>query len=95
MTELRGFAITMASAIVGAVLGAGIGWMVASWTPTYYRTVFGLPDATLEELRELGTGVGMLQGLGTGIAVGLIVVLIVAWYEVRRLASQPTPDESS
>ncbi|MEW4489364.1 hypothetical protein AB1L42_14880 [Thalassoglobus sp. JC818] len=89
MTALRGFAITMVSGVVGATLGAGIGRSIASLTPAYYRTVFRLPDdATLKELQELGTGLGMLQGLGTGLAVGLVIVLIVTWYEIRKLSSE-------
>ena len=40
MTVVRGFAITIASGLVLGCLGAGVGYLLGSVAPDYYRTVF-------------------------------------------------------
>jgi len=92
MTVIRGFAITLTSGIVGAGLGAGIGWLLGTFTPDYYRLVFHVPpDMPLNPV-QAGIGLGVTQGTSAGLVVGLVIVLAVAWYESRQTGSRPPRD---
>ena len=87
MTVVRGFLITLSSGITGSVVGTSIGYGVGRFFPFYYQTVFDLPENSVRsDLIELAMGMGMLQGLGGGLAIGLVIVLVVAWYQ-QRLAT--------
>ena len=89
MTAIRGYLITMATGIVGAGFGWLLGYGVACFAPYYYVTIFDLPeDHTASDLIELGTGLGLLQGLGAGLVVGLVIVCVVAWYDQRIVAQK-------
>ena len=95
MTAVRGYLITMVSGIVGAVIGTMIGLGVAQFAPFYYKTVFRFRENPAQaELNQLGMGLGMLQGLGTGIVVGLVIVCIVAWYQQRMAAISASMSET-
>lgn len=83
MDILKAFAITIASAIFFALVGAGIGMALGIAVPDYYRTVFRIPpDVALNPIHT-GLGLGFAQGFGAGLVVGLVIVVTVAWYKVR------------
>jgi len=79
MTIIRGFTITLASGIAGAVVGVGIGFGLGRFAPDYYRTVFRMPRSVDLDPIQTGVGLGLTQGLGLGLLVGLVIVLAVAW----------------
>lgn len=90
MSVVRGFVITIVSglafALFGGLAGAALGWAA----PDYYRIVFGMrPDAQFNAV-QLGLGLGVTQGFGAGLIVGLAIVLIVAWYNSRVPATADT-----
>ena len=87
MTVLRGLVITIASGLIGAIAGAGIGCAVGKYAPDYYRTVFRIPPTVDLDPIQTGIGLGLTQGLGAGLVVGLVVVLAVAWHNSRAAAS--------
>ncbi|TWU35196.1 hypothetical protein Q31b_52920 [Novipirellula aureliae] len=89
MTVLRGFAITIASGIAFAMFGAGAGYFLGSVAPDYYRTVFRIPPAVSIDPAQAGLGLGVTQGLAGGLAIGLVIVISVAWYNSRIGVSQP------
>ncbi len=82
MSLERGFIITFICGIAGGLAGTGIGYFVAACLPSYYRTVFQIKPDT--NLIELGMGIGLLQGLGGGLAIGLVLSVAQAWYQSRR-----------
>lgn len=65
--------------IIGALIGAAIGLLI----PDFYRTVFRIAPGEGINLVSLGTGLGLTQGISFGIGVGLVVVIVCAWREVR------------
>ena len=55
----------------------------AAFGPDYYRTVFHIPPEIPYQPTQIGLGLGMTQGFGIGLIVGLVIVVTVAWYNVR------------
>ncbi len=91
MTLSKALAALVLFVVLGAALGSGIGFLVGMLAPDYYEMVFG---HFLKELREagrqvslprLGAGLGLVQGAIWGAVIGPLVVLLVTWYQVRRL----------
>ena len=89
MTVLRGFAITIAGGFAFGLLGAGAGYLLGSVAPDYYRTVFRMPPEVSIDPAQAGLGLGVTQGLAAGLIIGLVIVVSVAWYNLRAGASQP------
>lgn len=83
MTVLRGFTITLASSVAFAFFGAVAGYMLGSVAPDYYRTVFRIPSDASIDMAQAGLGLGLTQGFGAGLIVGLVIVVTVAWYNSR------------
>ena len=81
---MRGFLIVLCSGAVGALLGLVFGSLLGSVAPDYYRAVFGNPN--LNPI-QVGVGLGLTQGLGTGIVVGCVVLLAVAISRRRQPAA--------
>ena len=96
MTVVRGFVITLASSLAFACVGAAVGYTLGSVAPDYYRTVFRIPPEASINTAQAGLGLGITQGLGTGLIVGLVIVVAVAWYNSRMAvgSSSDRPDRS-
>jgi len=90
MTVVRGFMITIASGLAFGLFGGIAGYLLGSIAPDYYRTVFRIPPQALIDPAQAGLGLGVTQGLGVGLMVGLVIVVSVAWYNSRMATSQPT-----
>jgi hypothetical protein len=84
MTVLRGFGIVLLSAVLGALIGCGIGYTLGVVTPAYYRGVFSTGNSPGFDPVQVGSGLGFTQGLVAGLLVGCVVVLAVAWFNARR-----------
>lgn len=87
MTVTRGFAITIASGIAFGTLGTLAGYALGVIAPDYYRTVFRIPPDMSINLVQAGMGLGATQGVATGLIVGLVIVVTVAWYKSRTEAN--------
>ena len=84
-------AFVMASSLFFSAVGCTIGYEIATVAPQYYRTGlnhgYGPEFLRVEpELpaMEVGMGLGLIQGAAAGAAVGVIVVAILNWYELRK-----------
>lgn len=89
MTIFRGFAITLASGLVFALVGAGLGFLLGTYAPDYYRIVFNIPPGFPLEPAQAGLGLGLTQGLGGGLIIGLVIVVTVAWFNARTTKAPP------
>ena len=84
MTINRGLGATFGCTLLFGSLGAGIGWLLARFTPDYYRFVFRIPLEAGLSVEHAGFALGLVQGILVGAAVGLVLTGIVAWYELQR-----------
>jgi hypothetical protein len=90
MTVARGFVITISAAMIFAIFGGLAGSTLGWLAPDYYRIVFNLrPDTSFNSV-QLGLGLGVTQGFGAGLVVGLAIVLIVAWINSRTATTRPS-----
>ncbi|MFN0021197.1 MAG: hypothetical protein ACKVP0_23360 [Pirellulaceae bacterium] len=74
-------ATTLASASVGCLVGAGIGTIA----PEYYRFLFRAAQDADFHPAAVGGSMGLIQGGGVGLAVGVLLVVIHCWYTLRLL----------
>jgi hypothetical protein len=74
-------ATTVIAAVIGCLVGMGIGTLA----PDYYRYVFRVgPDADFHP-GAVGGAMGLLQGGGVGLVIGVLLVVIHYWYSLRVL----------
>jgi F0F1-type ATP synthase assembly protein I len=71
--------------IAGALFGAGIGYMLGRFAPAYYRSVFRNGNAPGFDPVQVGTGLGMTQGVALGFIAGIIIVIVL----MRRTRKAP------
>lgn len=94
MTVARGLLITLACGLGFGILGTAVGMLLGSLAPDYYRAVLHIPPGTPVDPTQVGLGLGLTQGVGAGLVVGLVVVVAVAWYQTRLAAvEQSRSDE--
>jgi len=71
---------------LGAGLGAAggaVGILLGVLAPGYYRQVFTIRDEAAFRPIELGLGLGVTQGVIWGLVLGVLIVVVMAWKEVR------------
>jgi len=91
MTIVKAFALIVASALICAFLGAGLGYAIGEFTPDVYRVMFSHPAAPEFSPVQLGIALGFCQGLVGGTFLGLVVIAILTWREVRLAQIQARP----
>ncbi len=84
MTVVKGFRIIILSGFAFALGGGLIGYALAVILPGYYRGAFRNGREPWFDPVAVGIGLGLAQGLICGLALGAVVVLVVAWYNSRR-----------
>lgn len=76
--------VTVAGTAIGfAAFGGAVGAGLGKYAPAYYRQTFYVRDSANFEPIELGLGLGITQGLIWGICVGVLIVVILVWKEIR------------
>ena len=85
MTLFKALATVVGTAIGFGIVGTGIGALMGTFTPGFFRHLMPLHD--LENLNalsalELGIGLGIVNGLLWGLIVGVLVVAIVSGKEI-------------
>jgi hypothetical protein len=69
--------------LLAAAIGAGIGYALGMLAPEYYRSVFWSGWEPGFDPVRVGVGQGLTQGTAGGVVVGLGVVALLCWREVR------------
>lgn len=83
MTLTKAFTAVAVSAVVCAVVGATLGFVIGKFAPDAYRGMFAWGNAPDFSPIEFGVGVGLVQGLVAGLVIGVLLVGIVAWHDVK------------
>ena len=93
MTLTKGLITVAVSAVVCGAVGMGLGLAIGRWAPDSYRAVFERGHGPWMnrplDPEQIGIGLGLAQGVLIGIAVGVVVVGLVTWYEIRTLRREP------
>lgn len=95
MTFTRAIAAVLATTLLLAAVGGGIGYALGRFAPGYYRSVFhGGNDPGFDPV-SVGVGQGLTQGTAGGVVAGLVVVALLCWRDVRLVrATEGTPTTS-
>ena len=95
MTTLKALVIIAVCTLFCTVLGASVGFGLGKFVPNYYRSVaVEGREATFDSI-AFGVGQGTTQGVVGGIIVGLALVAILSWREIRRLRMSGITDSIS
>ncbi len=78
-------------ACVGAMVGATIGTVA----PEYYTSVFRHGDSPDFNPLQVGIGLGVTQGLASGVAISIAVLALLAWRDVHATGPAPEDDGSN
>ena len=82
MTMRRALMTIFGCALAGGGGGAFIGFCIGQFLPAAYRSLFAPVEPGFSPT-AVGIGLGIPQGLCFGAAIGVIVVMIITWYEIR------------
>ncbi len=84
MTFARAIFNVLASALLFALLGAGVGYVLGQFTPDYYRNIFRAGQQPQFDPVPTGIAMGLTQGAAAGAVIGLALVALLCWRDVRR-----------
>lgn len=90
MTLTRAILGVLICMVIGAVIGGSVGFLIGRFFPQALQMQFRLGNNF--DPVQIGVGIGLPQGLMLGAAVGVALVAILAWREVR-IQSRRNPYE--
>ena len=83
MNITKALATVVGTALGFGVAGTGIGVFLGKVAPGFFRQMLPLRDPASFNPQEVGIGLGLTNGLGWGLVVGVLLVAIIAWKESR------------
>ena len=83
MNVVKALATVVGTAVGFGVGGTAIGALLGHVAPGFFRQMLPLRDPANFNPVELGIGLGLTNGLGWGLAIGVLLVAIIAWKETR------------
>jgi len=83
MTAKAAFKIVLLWAITFGCVGAVIGATLGAFVPEYYRSIFRHGDSPNFHPLQVGIGLGTTQGIASGVAISIAVLVQLAWRDVR------------
>jgi hypothetical protein len=81
-------AVVFISAILGGLIGLGLGTAIGTLFPDYYRTVFSGGDSPSFNPLAVGMAQGLTQGTFGGGLIGVALVALYYWYRLRLAAQK-------
>ena len=93
--NVKGALTTVAGTGIGfGVAGSLIGALLGRIAPGFYQQMLPLRDPANFNPVEVGIGLGLTNGLGWGLAIGVLLVAIIAWKDTR-LARKEIQDSAN
>ena len=83
MNVTKALATVVGTAIGFGAAGTAIGAILGKVAPSFFRQMLPLRDPANFNPLELGIGLGLTNGLGWGLVVGVLLVAIIAWKDTR------------
>ena len=83
MNVTKALATVVGTAVGFGAAGTAIGALLGKVAPGFFRQLLPLRDPVNFNPVELGIGLGLTNGLGWGVVVGVLLVAIIAWKETR------------
>lgn len=83
MGLLRAIVAVFTTAISGMAVGGFLGAAIGKMMPTYYESVFSHGGEPGFDAGAVGIGQGLTQGLAFGAVIGLAVVAMEHWKEIK------------
>ena len=83
MNVFKALATVVGTAVGFGIAGTGIGAFLGNFTPAFFRNVLPFRDPETFDPMELGVGLGLVNGLIWGMVIGILIVAILSWKEVR------------
>lgn len=81
MTIAKAILAVLVCMLIGAVIGGSVGFVIGFFTPQALEMQFRLGNRF--DPVQIGVGIGIPQGLMLGAAVGVVLVGILSWREVK------------
>ena len=94
MNVLKALATVVGTGLGFGILGSAIGALLGQVAPSFFRQMLPLRDPATFNPVQVGFGLGLTNGLGWGLVVGVLLVAILAWRETR-LTRKPQPNPTS
>ena len=85
MNVLKAMATVVGSALGFGAAGTGVGYLLGTFAPSFYRQTFPIRDPDNFDPLEIGLATGLINGLIWGLVIGILTVAIVAWKETRSI----------
>ena len=82
MTARQAFNLVISTTLAFTTIGGLIGFFLGRFLPNYYRSVFSRGHDLDFDPLAIGVGQGLTQGITAGSIIGVLLVFIVAWYQV-------------
>lgn len=83
MNVTKALATVVGTAVGFGAAGMALGVFLGKVAPGFFRQMLPLRDPASFNPVELGIGLGLTNGLGWGLVVGVLLVTIIAWKETR------------
>lgn len=83
MTIRKGLVTVAGCTFGGGAVGGLLGYAIGAFAPDAYVAMFRLPLDGQISPAEVGVGLGVGQGMILGAVIGILLVAIVTWFEVR------------
>lgn len=96
MNVTKALATVVGTALGFGAAGTAIGAILGKVAPGFFRQMLPLRDPANFNPLEVGIGLGLTNGLGWGLVIGVLLVAIIAWKETRqaRKEAQDTANDS-
>ena len=92
MNVFKALATVVGSALGFGAAGTGIGYLLGTYAPNFFRQTFPIRDPESFNPLEIGLATGLINGLIWGLVIGILTVGIFAWKE-SRTSYKPEPPE--
>jgi len=83
MTLKKALSVIIGMTVLSGALGCLGGYLLGKFNPGYYRAVFHGGERPDFDPIAVGVGLGLSQWAAAGAVLGVVLVLVLTWYDLR------------